>query len=222
MKILYAEDEHKLSEAVMEVLKIEGYDAVAVYDGQQAVNKLFSEPFDGVILDVMMPELDGFQVLERMRSAQIFTPVLMLTARSATDDIVQGFSAGADYYLPKPFKMAELLARLGAMLRRVNDYKTEEFSKGNTTLSSKTAEVATSVGSLRLSTYETNLLALAFKNIGKDMTADWISENIFGTPDKKDGVSLYISYLNDKLAQIRSDLKIYEGNGIFRMSEVTS
>ncbi len=219
MKILYAEDEAALSEAVTEVLKMEEYDVVPVYDGQQAVDKLLSEPFDGVILDVMMQKLDGFKVLEKMREAQIFTPVLMLTAKAETSDMVQGFSIGADYYLPKPFKMAELMARVNAMLRRAIQYRSSELHRGNTTLSTGIAEVTTPTGSLRLSTRETDLLALALKNAGKNMSEQWLSENVFGKPDETDGVKLYVSYLNNKLGQIHSDLHIVEEDSVYKLLE---
>lgn len=221
MRILYAEDELGLSQAVTEILQIEEYDVTPVYDGAEALDKLMNETFDGVILDVMMPKMDGFEVLKKMREAQIFTPVLMLTAKSATDDMVQGFDMGADYYLPKPFKMAELMARINAMLRRTTSYRRQEFTCGNTTLSTGISEVTTPTGSLRLSTKETELLALGLKNVGKEMTTEWLSENVFDSADEKDGVELYVSYLNNKLKQIRSDLHIDHTDNVFILSEIT-
>ena len=217
MKILYAEDETGLSQAVTEILQIEEYEVTPVYDGKAALDKILSETFDGIILDVMMPKMDGFEVLKKMREAQIFTPVIMLTAKSETDDIVHGFTMGADYYLPKPFKMAELMARVNAMLRRAGGYNTKEITCGNTTLSMGISEVTTPKGSLRLSPRETELLELSLKNIGKTMEAEWIAEKIFQSKDELEGVELYISYINNKLKQIHSDLYIRQENRCFTM-----
>lgn len=217
MKILYAEDELGLSQAVTEILQIEEYEVTPVYDGQAAIDKLMSETFDGVILDVMMPKMDGFEVLEKMREANIFTPVIMLTAKAETGDIVQGFTMGADYYLPKPFKMAELMARVNAMLRRAGGYTAKELTCGNTTLSMGISEVMTPKGSLRLSPRETELLELSLKNVGKPMTAQWIAEKIFKNINDTESVELYISYISNKLKQIHSNLIIERKDDSFIM-----
>ena len=223
MKILYAEDELGLSQAVTEILQLEEYDVTPVYDGQAAIDKLMNDTFDGIILDVMMPKMDGFEVLKKMREAQIFTPVIMLTAKSDTSDIVQGFTIGADYYLPKPFKMAELMARVNAMLRRAGGYTAKELTCGNTTLSMGISEVTTPLGSLRLSPRETDLLELMLKNIGKPMTAEWTAEKVFKDTAETESVELYISYITNKLKQIHSDLYIQKKDNAFTMltSEVS-
>ena len=217
MKILYAEDELGLSQAVTEILQMEEYDVTSVYDGQAAIDKIMSDTFDGVILDVMMPKLDGFEVLKKMREAQIYTPVIMLTAKSETSDIVQGFTIGADYYLPKPFKMAELMARVNAMLRRAGGYAARELTCGNTTLSTGISEVTTPKGSLRLSPRETELLELSLQNVGKPMTKEWIAEKIFKNTDEQGEVELYISYISNKLRQIHSNMYIEQKGSTFTM-----
>ena len=118
MKLLYAEDEHSLSEAVVDVLEYHKYRVDAVYDGQEALDFAQNDRYDGIILDVMMPQKSGLEVLQTLRNSGDKTPILLLTAKAEVEDRIQGLDLGADDYLPKPFVMGELLARIRAMLRR--------------------------------------------------------------------------------------------------------
>ena len=123
MKILYAEDELGLSMAVSEVLKMEGFEVTSVMDGLSADEILQKEHFDMVVLDIMMPGMEGTQVAENMRKRSDYTPVLLLTAKAETEDRIDGLNKGADDYLAKPFAMGELVARVKAMIRRNRDYQ---------------------------------------------------------------------------------------------------
>ncbi len=217
MKILYAEDEKALSAAVTEILRMEGHEVDPVYDGGQALEKALAGGYDAALLDIMMPELDGVSVLERMRQAQVFTPVLLLTAKAEVEDRISGLKAGADDYLAKPFDMRELLARIEAMQRRRDDYVVRSLSAGNVTLDCEKNEVSTQVGSLILSTRETDLLAHFLQNMEKDIGGDILYGVLGATEEGELAVRLYVTYLKNKLRQIRADIRIEEKDGFYRM-----
>ena len=157
MKVLYAEDERQLSVAVVEILKMEGFDVTPVYDGEEALEALDKDYFDAVVLDIMMPKKDGIEVLEAMRQNGNHTCVLMLTAKATLDDRIAGLSTGADDYLSKPFAMKELVARLQSLIRRNNDYRHSVIKYANIELNSNTCELRSDKGSLRLNNPEADL-----------------------------------------------------------------
>ena len=134
MKLLYAEDERSLSEAVVDILTYHKYIVDAVYDGEDAYAYALSGNYDGVILDVMMPGRDGIDVLSALRKNGYKAPILLLTAKTQVEDRIRGLDAGADDYLPKPFDMGELLARVRAMLRRREEFHPDLLSFGDLTL----------------------------------------------------------------------------------------
>ena len=160
MKILYAEDELGLSMAVAEVLKMEGFEVTSVMDGLSADEILQKEHFDMVVLDIMMPGMEGTQVAENMRKRSDYTPVLLLTAKAETEDRIDGLNKGADDYLAKPFAMGELVARVKAMIRRNRDYQQTVLNLANVTLDLESNELSARSGSLILSVKEAKLLAL--------------------------------------------------------------
>ena len=164
MKILYAEDERQLSVAVAEILKMEGFEVTTVYDGGQAMKALEEDYFDAVILDVMMPVADGFEVLRSMRQSGNHTAVLMLTAKATVDDRITGLTEGADDYLAKPFAMKELVARLRSLIRRNSDYRYSVLKYANIELDSNSCELKSDKGSLRLNNTEAELLAFLIRN----------------------------------------------------------
>ena len=141
MKVLYAEDERQLSVAVVEILKMEGFDVTPVYDGEEALEALDKDYFDAVVLDIMMPKKDGIEVLEAMRQNGNHTCVLMLTAKATLDDRIAGLSTGADDYLSKPFAMKELVARLQSLIRRNNDYRHSVIKYANIELQHLRVEI---------------------------------------------------------------------------------
>ena len=134
MKLLYAEDEVSMSEAVVDILTYHKYIVDAVYDGAEALAYAQAEQYDGIILDIMMPKLSGLDVLKRLRSAGCKTPILLLTAKAEIEDQIQGLDLGADDYLPKPFQMSLLLARIRAMLRRRETFTPNVLTCGNISL----------------------------------------------------------------------------------------
>jgi len=220
MKVLYAEDEISLSNAVSEILKMENYEVDTVYDGQEAWEHLQDNHYDAVILDIMMPKMSGIEVVSNMREHSIFTPVMLLTAKNQTDDRIAGFSNGADDYLGKPFSMAELIARLNAMLRRTTQYKETTLSCGNISLNCETNELKSDKGSLRLSSKESALLALFLKNENTALSSEDIINTLWEQHSDENMVTLYISYLKNKLRQIHGNRNIrQEGNHFLFVAE---
>ena len=222
LRILYAEDEPQLSMAVAEILKMEGYEVDCAYDGAQAWDKLKKGYYDAAVLDIMMPKMDGMEVLKAMRDADDFTPVLMLTAKTTTDDRVEGLNVGADDYLGKPFVMKELLAHLKSMLRRSNAYKDKIVSFANVTLDCETGEVKSDRGSLRLSGREGDLLALLLKHPEYMFTVSKLSEVLGNEKPDEGAVLLYISYLKNKLGQIKAGVEIVPSEGGYCLKEKLS
>ena len=142
MRLLYAEDERSMSEAVVDILTYYKYSVDAVYDGEEAIYYAHMQKYDGIILDIMMPQKDGLEVLEQLRREGVTTPILLLTAKSEVEDRIQGLDLGADDYLAKPFAMGELLARIRAMLRRKEAFTPDILSCGNLTLNMQNYELA--------------------------------------------------------------------------------
>ncbi len=219
MKILYAEDEKQLSVAVAEILKMEGFDVTPVYDGQQAVNALENDYYDVVILDVMMPVMDGIEVLKYMREKGDYTAVLMLTAKAALDDRITGLTAGADDYLAKPFAMKELVARINSLIRRSSDYRYSLTKVSNIELDSNSGELRSDKGSLRLNNTEAELLSFLIRNMGTYYTPSQINDLVWNSKESQEKAELYIFYLKNKLRQIRSDINILAKNGSYSLGE---
>ncbi len=208
MKILYAEDEKQLSMAVTEILKMEGFEVRPVYDGEEALKNLKNESYDIVVLDIMMPRLDGIKVLSGMRSNGIYTPVILLTAKTEVEDRVEGFKEGADDYLAKPFAMEELVARLNAIARRKTEYKVRNMEYGNLFLDCESGEIKTESGSLRLSPKEAGMLTLLIKNNGRPPEKGELLSILNAgdsTREEEDStIELYAAYLRNKLRQIHA------------------
>jgi len=219
MKVLYAEDERQLSMAVTEILKMEGFEVTPVYDGKQALDALENDYYDAVILDIMMPVMDGTEVLRRMREKGDHTSVLMLTAKSTLDDRINGLTIGADDYLAKPFAMKELVVRLHSLIRRNNEYRHSILRFANIKLDSNTGELRSDIGSLRLSNTEYELLEYFIKNSGVYFTAAQINENVWKGKESPEKAELYIYYLKNKLIQIRADAKILIKGDSFALGE---
>ena len=148
MKLLYAEDEISMSEAVVDILTYHKYIVDAVYDGAEALAYAQAETYDGIILDIMMPKLDGLEALRRLRAGRCRTPVLLLTAKAEVEDQIQGLDLGADDYLPKPFPMELLLARVRAMLRRREVFTPTVLTCGNISLNQQSYELSANGQSL--------------------------------------------------------------------------
>ena len=210
MRLLLAEDEKELADALTVLLRHSNYSVDAVYNGEDALEYLRTGLYDGAILDIMMPKLDGITVLRTARAEGFSLPVLLLTARSETDDKVAGLDAGADDYLTKPFAIKELLARIRAMTRRTGENTSNVLAFGNVTLDRLTFEIYTPDGSVRLSNKEYQMLEMLMSNRGQVISTERFMEKIWGydTDTEQNVVWVYISYIRKKLAGIRADVKI--------------
>lgn len=211
MRILYAEDTDELSRAVCAVLTHEGFDVTACADGLEASKALVEGVFDLAILDIMMPGKSGIEVLQDMRATGDVTPVLLLTAKTEVDDRVLGLEAGADDYLPKPFAMKELIARIRSLVRRNTDYGTGDLSYGDLKLYSDTYELSVR-NSVRLSHAEFELLKTFILNPEKALGVEWLLGRVWGQDDTADSdtVVLYVRYLCTKLQAVGSALTVEE------------
>ena len=210
MRLLYAEDERQMSEAVVDILTFHKYQVDAVYDGEEALDFLKAEQYDGVILDIMMPKMDGVEVLKKMRAMGIHTPVLLLTAKNDIEDRIVGLDAGADDYLAKPFAMGEFLARVRALLRRREGYTPGIMTMGNVSLNMANYELGTSEKSYTLSRIEYQMMELLMLNKGIYLSTDDLLTKVWGyeTDAELGIVWVYISYLRKKLASMNADIEI--------------
>ena len=210
MKILLAEDEKSMSRALCAILAKNNYTVDAVYDGEDALDYLTDGDYDLAILDVMMPEMDGFEVLKKVRAAGVCIPILMLTAKSEVDDKVQGLDLGANDYLTKPFDSKELLARLRAMTRVNTSSEDNELKFGNVTLNRGSFELSADFGSVRLSSKEFQMMEYLMANPGMLITTDRFFDKIWGIDFEGDSSIVWtnLSYLRKKLIQIGANVKI--------------
>lgn len=210
MRILLAEDERSLSRAIIALLEKHNYSADAVYDGQEALDYLEAENYDAVILDIMMPRLDGLSVLRTLRERGSQIPVLLLTAKSEVEDNVTGLDSGANDYLTKPFATAELLARIRAMTRTQTAQTDSKMSFGNITLDQTTYELSSPSGSFRLANKEYQMMELLLRNPRQLIPSERFLEKIWGYDSdvELNVVWVYISYLRKKLTALQADIQI--------------
>ena len=210
MIILLAEDERSLSRAIIALLEKHNYSADAVYDGQEALDYLEAENYDAVILDIMMPKLDGLSVLRMLRERGSQIPVLLLTAKSEVEDKVTGLDSGANDYLTKPFATAELLARIRAMTRTQSAQTDSRMSFGNITLDQTTYELSSPSGSFRLANKEYQMMELLLRNPRQLIPSERFLEKIWGYDSdvELNVVWVYISYLRKKLTALQADIQI--------------
>lgn len=216
MRLLLAEDEKELSNALVAVLKHSNYSVDAVYDGLDAYNYAMSENYDGIILDIMMPKMDGIEVLKKIREKGINVPVLLLTAKSQVSDRINGLDSGADDYLTKPFAMGELLARIRAMTRRKTEFSPNDLSIGNITLSRETYDLKGPNGVQRLGNKEFQMLEMLMVNKNTLISTDRFMERIWGYDSDAEinVVWVFISYLRKKLASVGSNVEIKAARGV--------
>lgn len=207
MKLLLAEDEKELSRAVAAILAHQGYEVDVAYDGAAALDLLHERTYDVIVSDIMMPKLDGIELLQAIRSVGDVTPFLLLTAKAEIDDRVAGLEAGADDYLPKPFAMKELLARLQALSRRTQLYMRSSLSCGNVTLEMEGLRLHAKNG-VQLSQQEAELMRLLLYAQDRPLKAAHIAEKLWGGEAEEDKVELYIAFLRDKLDAIGANIVI--------------
>lgn len=210
MRLLLAEDEKALSKALATILERNHYSVDAAFDGQEALDYLETGNYDGVILDIMMPKVDGITVLREIRKKGSLIPVLLLTAKSEVDDKVLGLDAGANDYLTKPFNSRELLARIRAMTRTQTAQANSQLKIGNVTLDRATYELSTPSGSYRLANKEFQMMEMLMSNPKNLISSERFMEKIWGYDSEAEinVVWVYISYLRKKLAVLHANIQI--------------
>ena len=216
MRLLLAEDEKELSRALVAILKHNNYSVDAVYDGLDAYNYAKAENNDGIILDIMMPKMNGIEALKKMRAEGINVPVLMLTAKSDIDDRIEGLDSGADDYLTKPFAMGELLARIRAMTRRKSELSSNTLEFGNITLSRENFELTGPEGVQRLGNKEYQMLETMMMNPKRLISTERFMEKIWGYDSEAEinVVWVYISYLRKRLTSVGANVVIKASRGM--------
>ena len=200
MRLLIAEDQRDLTEALTFLFEKNQFTVDAVYDGRSAYDYAVAGSYDAIILDVMMPGLTGIEVLRRLREENISTPVMMLTAKAQKDDRITGFNAGADDYLPKPFEIVELLARVESVLRRAGKGKTV-LTQGDVTINLESMQVTRAGKPVLLTRKEFDLLVLFMQNPNVALFRETIYERVWETEELGDSrtVDLHVQRLRKKL-----------------------
>lgn len=209
MKILIIEDEKLLADTLQAILQQKGFQVEVAYDGE--TGKSFAElgVYDLLILDVMMPGLNGYQVAQQVRAKRCFTPILMLTAKSSVEDRIQGLNAGADYYLTKPFDTRELLACINALLRRQGG-QVDELRYGNTVLDLSSCMLICGENTLRLSAREFDVMRFLLQSRENILSKEVILARVWGYDSEavENHVEVYVGFLRKKLSAIGSNLRI--------------
>ncbi len=216
MKLLYAEDEPAMAEAVTDVLTFHKYQVDYVEDGEQALDYAQAGGYDGIILDVMMPKMSGLEVLKALRAKGDRTPVLLLTARTQVEDRIEGLDLGADDYLPKPFAMGELLARIRAMLRRRETFQPDILSFGDLSLNPAGSELSCGDQSVSLSRLEYRMMEALMTNSGICLSTEDLLNKVWGydTDADESSVWVYLSYLRKHLQALSSGVTIAVRRGV--------
>ena len=215
MRLLLAEDEEDLSKALVAVLKHNNYSVDAVYNGQDALDYLETENYDGAILDIMMPKMDGLTVLKKIREAGNSVPVILLTAKAEIDDRVAGLDCGADDYLTKPFSMKELLARIRAMTRRKAETTDSVLTFEDISLDRSTYVLSCGNDAVRLASKEYQMLEMLMSNPKQIISVDQFMDRIWGfdSDTELNVVWVNISYLRKKLSSLNSCVSIKAARG---------
>lgn len=222
MNILIVEDENGIVSALQQTLSAAHYMSHACYDGISGLDEASTGLYDVILLDVMLPGKDGFDVLSELRGQGINTPVIMLTARTALEDRVKGLDYGADYYLTKPFESGELLAIIRAVSRRKDDgIRMTNPSFGDISIDEKHGVLLRGSDSVRLSARELNLLQVLIEADGGIVSKDRIAEKLWGLESEAEynSVEVYISFIRKKLDFIRSNVVIRTARGLGYMLE---
>lgn len=210
MRILIVEDERRLAEALGQIMAEQRYQTDVVYDGADGLDYALTGQYDAIVLDVMLPKLDGFEVARRLRCAHISTPILMLTARDEVPDKIAGLDQGADDYMTKPFDIGELLARIRALTRRQGEVLGEQLCAGDLVLDIPTRCLRCGEKSVRLGFKEFDVLRLLMATLKAVVPKDDIIAKVWGLESEAEdnNVEVYISFLRKKLAFLSSRVGI--------------
>ncbi len=215
MRILVADDEPEMTMVLEALLNREHYSVDVVFDGQDALDFGLSTNYDCIVLDIMMPKLDGIQTLQALRAKKVATPVLLLTAKSQVEDRVAGLNSGADDYLPKPFDNREFIARVRALTRRGGEYTPTALTAGNVTLDCAAFELKCGGSRVRLGNREFQMLELLMRQEGRLISTEQFMEHIWGCDSEAEinVVWAYISYLRRKLEAVGANVRIVARRG---------
>ena len=210
MNVLVIEDERNLADAIVKILEDEGYNAEATYDGKAGLTCAKSGLYDAIVLDVMLLAMSGYDVVNQMRHAGVSTPVLMLTARTSTEDKVRGLDSGADDYMTKPFEAPELLARLRALTRRRGDVLIDEIKFADVSLDLNTHDLACGEKSVHLSGKEFEVMSILMGSNSRVVSKQDLLTRVWGVDGEasENSVEAYVSFLRKKLAHIGSKVQI--------------
>ena len=210
MRILIVEDEVRLAETLKQLLEDQRYQADAVFDGADGVDYGLAGQYDLIILDVMLPKIDGFQVAQQLRAAHVSTPILMLTARDEVSDKISGLDCGADDYMTKPFDTGELMARVRALTRRQGEVLGDVLTVGDLNLDCTSRLLSAGTRSVRLGFKEFEVLRLLMVNSGNVVTKETLISKIWGLDSEAEdnNVEVYISFLRKKLVYLNSAVTI--------------
>lgn len=216
MRILVAEDNRSYCRVLTAILEHDNYTVDAVYNGTDALEYAEANLYDGIILDVMMPDLDGFEVVRRLRERHIHTPVMMLTAKTQVDDRIEGYDAGADDYMPKPFHSDELLARIRALVRRRPTYRPDCLTFSGLTLDVGDHSLSGPDGRAKLTSKEFQIMELLARDPGRAVSTDEFCKRIWGWEESPDMsvVRVHISSLRKKLAEVSAGVVIHGERGV--------
>ena len=226
MRVLLVEDEKTLSAAICKYLKRDNIVVDPAYNGIDGLDNAMAGIYDAVILDVMLPGLDGFSILRELRASGSSVPVMMLTARGGLEDRINGLEAGADYYLPKPFQMAELLACLHAITRRKDETKQMELSFGDVALIQQTGMLhCSSTGKeIKLGAKEYQLLEVFLRNPRQILSREILTDRVWGYDSEAEynNLEVYISFVRKKMTFVGSSVRIRTTRGLgYSMEEGT-
>ena len=224
MKLLLADDEKELVSALVAILKHSNYTVDAVYNGTDALDYALAGDYDGIILDIMMPGMDGMEVLKKIREKGLSTPVLFLTAKTEVDDRIKGLDLGADDYLPKPFDMGELLARVREMLRRKEDFAPANLTCGNLTLDRAGYDLCTEGhDKIHLSGREFQMMEMLMTSPGRIISVDNFMDRIWSDGEADVNVVwVYISNLRKKLSSLEATCEIKASRGVgYSINEIS-
>ena len=210
MNILVVEDERNLADAICRILEDEGYNAEAAYDGKAGLAYAESCMYDAAILDVMLPGMDGFEIVRELRRAGSELPVMMLTAKTSTADKVEGLDCGADDYMTKPFEAPELLARVRALTRRKGEMVIDTLTFGDLTLDLSSHDLACGEQSVHLSKREFDVLQMLMKGTNRIVSKQDLLTRVWGTDADafENSVEAYVSFLRKKIRHLKSKVEI--------------
>ncbi len=213
LKILLADDVQELAKAVGAILEYNDYEVDIVENGKEALDKVNKNVYDCIILDVMMPVMDGFETVKQMRKLNIKTPIILLTAKTLVDDKVEGLDSGANYYLTKPFEKKELLATIRS-LTRVKEENEEKYEIGNLIFNKENSQLSRDKISLNLNSKECDIIEFFIKNPERKISEDELKQRIWTSENNSDNiVPMYITYLQEKFTALNANVKINDING---------